>query len=162
MSNTTLVLRLFVITACLISMVAMGLGFFRYHKYWNEKTRDYWFGRLMWCIVGITGCTEAIIRNTSFRYSIVFFIVAAAVTLKGVLTPGEWGTPREALAKQDALKVHAPRLAHLPWATWPWNRCVARRENRSRCDLRRGHEGDHVLERGVSGDWPWSTKFTDS
>lgn len=49
--------------------------------------------------------------------------------------------------------------AEIPWATWPWNRCPARREDYARCDLRKGHTGDHLLERGIGGIWAWSTEF---
>ena len=51
------------------------------------------------------------------------------------------------------------------WATWPWQQCRARREPRSgeffgRCELRKGHAGDHALERGF--DSPrWSTNWSD-
>lgn len=47
------------------------------------------------------------------------------------------------------------------WTTWPWNQCKARlpkadRNNYSgcygRCDLKKGHNGDHCLERGIAGD----------
>lgn len=47
-------------------------------------------------------------------------------------------------------------------ASWPWNRCTARRERHrfqnywGRCDLRRGHDGLHLLERGMDELW-WST-----
>lgn len=45
------------------------------------------------------------------------------------------------------------------WATWPWNRCPARTERWERCDLRKGHDGDHALERGL--DIPrWNTRWT--
>jgi hypothetical protein len=53
----------------------------------------------------------------------------------------------------------------LPWAKWPWQRCFAYREPRDgshyhgRCELRRGHPGDHALERGF--DTPrWSSDWT--
>jgi hypothetical protein len=52
----------------------------------------------------------------------------------------------------------------LPWAHWPWQSCPARVEPNpsglyGRCELRRGHEGDHALERGF--DIPrWSTRWT--
>jgi hypothetical protein len=54
---------------------------------------------------------------------------------------------------------------HLPWAR-PWQRrCAAVREQRpgslywGQCELRRGHAGDHALDRGY--DVPrWSTDWT--
>jgi len=57
-------------------------------------------------------------------------------------------------------------MESLPWARWPWQACIARREQRGtsslfgRCELRRNHEGDHALERGM--DIPrWSTDWSD-
>ena len=50
------------------------------------------------------------------------------------------------------------------WAKWPWQACKARKEPNSsgywgRCELRKGHDGDHALERGF--DIPrWSTEWT--
>jgi len=53
----------------------------------------------------------------------------------------------------------------LPWAGWWQRRCRAVREPKpdapyyGRCELRRGHDGDHALERGF--DTPrWSTGWT--
>lgn len=52
--------------------------------------------------------------------------------------------------------------AKLPWSRW-WNQCRARKEPNTaghwgRCELKRGHSGDHILERGMiligwSTDW---------
>ena len=48
------------------------------------------------------------------------------------------------------------------WAGWWQRRCLARTVEgpyRGRCELRRGHDGDHALERGF--DIPrWSTRWT--
>jgi hypothetical protein len=58
----------------------------------------------------------------------------------------------------------APAASDLPWAKWSWQCCPARVEPNpsgpyGRCELRRGHEGDHALERGF--DTPrWSTRWT--
>jgi hypothetical protein len=44
-------------------------------------------------------------------------------------------------------------VSGLPWApAWPWLRCRARGGDGcyyGRCDLRRGHDGAHALERGM-------------
>jgi hypothetical protein len=57
-------------------------------------------------------------------------------------------------------------MESLPWARWSWQACTARRERRpdvpyfGRCELRRNHDGDHALERGM--DIPrWSTDWSD-
>lgn len=55
-------------------------------------------------------------------------------------------------------------INELPWAFWWWQTCRAVKEpNKSgywgRCELKKGHEGDHALERGA--DVPrWSTEWT--
>jgi hypothetical protein len=52
----------------------------------------------------------------------------------------------------------------LPWYEYPWQRrCKAVKEPGEgywgRCELRRGHLGDHALERGME-TCRWSTRFT--
>lgn len=54
--------------------------------------------------------------------------------------------------------------ADLPWQRWPWERrCKAVKEPGcwywGRCELRRNHEGDHALERGMEVA-RWSTRWT--
>lgn len=45
------------------------------------------------------------------------------------------------------------------WAKYPWQRCAARTEYYKRCELKRGHAGDHTLNHVL--DFPqWSTKWT--
>lgn len=92
-------LRIVVIVVCSAAMVIMLIGFARFRKSWNEKTRDYWFGRMMWCLTGVIGCSESLIRHTSFRYSTIFIVAAGLVTLKGTMTKGSWGTPPEVADK---------------------------------------------------------------
>lgn len=49
-------------------------------------------------------------------------------------------------------------IKYHPWALWPWARCKAAtidEYGKCRCDLRRGHEGHHVAERGMY-DVVWS------
>jgi multisubunit Na+/H+ antiporter MnhG subunit len=102
--DLVILLRLFLIALCASSVLIMLVGFFRFHTDWNEKTRDYWFGRVMWCIAAISSSSEAIVRHSSFRYSIGFFIVAGLVTLKGVLQRGSWGTSTDAVNKNTKFK----------------------------------------------------------
>jgi hypothetical protein len=53
----------------------------------------------------------------------------------------------------------------LPWQEYPWQRrCKAVKEPNwssywGRCELRRGHWGDHALERGMEV-LRWSTRWT--
>lgn len=77
---------------CVLSMVIMSRDFYVYHKIWNEKTRDYWYGRMMWAVVGLSASIEGLIRDSPFRYTFVFTAVAIIVTLKGNLQKGKWGS----------------------------------------------------------------------
>jgi hypothetical protein len=61
-------------------------------------------------------------------------------------------------------RVKLQMTSNLPWSPGFWNRCSAVRERRAgapywgRCDLKRGHDGPHALERGF--DTPrWSTDW---
>jgi hypothetical protein len=40
-------------------------------------------------------------------------------------------------------------LSGLRWSRWPWDRCPARHRLGIRCDLRLGHAGPHVADRGM-------------
>lgn len=87
----TFILRSVIIAICLTSCVLMTVGFVRYRTLWNQKTRDYWYGRMAWSVFGVAGSLEGIIRATPLRYSTAFLIAAALVTLKGNLQKGNWG-----------------------------------------------------------------------
>lgn len=73
--------------------------------------------------------------------------------------PGQWPPPTF---------IPEEEPVSLPWAWWPWHRCRAVKEPDStvsgggyfgRCDLVRGHFGDHALERGMETP-RWSTRWT--
>lgn len=84
-------LRVVIIVMCLASLILMARDFRVHGKGWNEKTRDYWYGRNMWTLTGLIGCVEGIVRGVPFRYTLIFFTVAALVTLKGNMQRGGWG-----------------------------------------------------------------------
>lgn len=85
------VIRILVVIVCFASLILMTHDFYKYHDDWNQKTRDYWYGRVMWTLVGISGGIEGTLRHTPFRYSLVLLIAAALATLKGNLQRGKWG-----------------------------------------------------------------------
>lgn len=84
--------RILIGIACAMSIILMVAGFARHHHGWNSKTRDYWYGRLMWTVVGVSSAVEGIARGTAFRYTLIFMAAAALATLKGNLQKGTWGT----------------------------------------------------------------------
>lgn len=80
---------------CIISLVIMIDSFLKYRQYWNTKTLDYWYARVMWTVGGLSVCVEGVIRHLPIRYSFVFVVAAALTTLKGNLRRGRWGGVRE-------------------------------------------------------------------
>jgi hypothetical protein len=85
--------------------------------------------------------------------------------------PGPPGVPdrphrlsrrQERFIKAFGQELNSPEL---PWQEYPWQRrCKAVKEPGEffywgRCELRRGHLGDHALERGMEV-LRWSTRFT--
>jgi len=47
---------------------------------------------------------------------------------------------------------HDDHYRNLPWANWPWQKCIAvtiDAYGRCRCELKSGHDGDHRAERGM-------------
>lgn len=89
--NALFIARILLIVMCAVSIILMSRDFNRYGPYWNQKTRDYWYGRMAWCISGVIWGLESTIRHAPFRYTFVFLFVAALVTLKGNAQGGRWG-----------------------------------------------------------------------
>ena len=79
--------------------------------------------------------------------------------------PGHDGPCAAREVKPDVRYDQFGRIHPREWAMWPWQQCRARREpghpdgRWGRCELRRGHAGDHALEFGMS-DLRWSTAAT--
>lgn len=80
------------LVVCVLSFVFMWIGYARFHKVWNIKTRDYWYGRVAWSSAGIFLCLEQLARKFPFNYAMVFVLAGALITLKGNMRPGPWGT----------------------------------------------------------------------
>lgn len=85
-------LRVVIALVCLVSIVVMTISFIRHRNIWNQKTRDYWYGRLMWMVVGFSACIEGLVRDSPLRYTFIFTTAAALITLKGNLQRGSWGS----------------------------------------------------------------------
>lgn len=89
------VLRGVIAFVCLVSIAIMVDSFIKYHDYWNSKTRDYWYARVMWTVGGVAGSIEGIVRGIPMKYSYVIVVAASLTTLKGNLKKGRWGGVRE-------------------------------------------------------------------
>lgn len=89
------------IVICSFSMILMAHDFIRDHRVWNQKTRDYWYGRNMWTITGIIAGVEGLVRDIPFRYTLVFLFAAALATLKGNLQRGRWGNAEPHTKKNE-------------------------------------------------------------
>lgn len=76
---------------CIWSMYIMTKSYYKNHTKWNAKTIDYWYGRLMWTVVGLAACIEGLIRQSPFRYSFVLLMAAVIVTFKANVQRGSWG-----------------------------------------------------------------------
>lgn len=83
--------RILVAILCVWSMYIMTKSYVKNHRNWNQKTIDYWYGRQVWTVVGLSACIEGLVRNSPFRYTFVFIVVAVIATLKGNLQKGKWG-----------------------------------------------------------------------
>lgn len=85
------VVRVVILVVCVTTLVLMSRAFFRQRNKWNEKTRDYWYGRMMWALVGVSSAIEGIARGVPFRYTLILIAAASLATLKGNLRKGPWG-----------------------------------------------------------------------
>ena len=84
-------LRFILLLACCVSFVMLVHKYLGHRKYWNMKTKDYWYALLMWSIAGISYGTEGIVRDRPLGPTLVFVFAAAVVSVKGVLKKGAWG-----------------------------------------------------------------------
>ncbi len=85
------VIRILVIWSCSVAIGAMVFQISKHRAEWNPKTIDLWYGRMMWCVFGVSAAIEGLIRETPFRYSQILLLGASLATLRGILTPGSWG-----------------------------------------------------------------------
>lgn len=70
----------------------LGQRFSKSGADWNVKTKDYWFALVMWSVAGSALAIEGIFRDSSPGARLVFLFIASAVTLKGLLRRGSWGS----------------------------------------------------------------------
>jgi hypothetical protein len=73
---------------CMIWLIG---GLIKQYEYWNTKTRDLWYSRLMWSGVGIGISIEGIIYDRGMTYTLVFVTAASLITFKGLNIKGSWG-----------------------------------------------------------------------
>lgn len=66
-------------------------GLYRQKEQWNVKTRDFWYSRLMWAVVGIAISIEGIYFHRTLTYSLPMVTIASLVTFKGLAKKGSWG-----------------------------------------------------------------------
>ncbi len=57
-------------------------------------------------------------------------------------------------------------VTDVPWATWPWTNCPASTGGTglavAHCDLKKGHDGPHIAERGLGADICWTEHYRPS
>ena len=87
------VLRVVNTLLCSLTFLLMLGGMKRHGQEYNKKTRDYWYGRLMWAVTGIVISFEGIRTNATSEFVPVAVLFAVVVTLKGILQKGPWGHP---------------------------------------------------------------------
>jgi len=83
--------RIAIFCVCVVSFFIMTIGYQRHRHEWNKKTRDYWYGRVMWILTGVVIVVEGFIQHSRDDYSLVFVTAASLATLKGNLQKGTWG-----------------------------------------------------------------------
>lgn len=58
---------------------------------WNTKTKDYWFAIVLWCLTSVVLAIEGVYEDRPLEPRLVFYVMATAVTLKGLLSKSSWG-----------------------------------------------------------------------
>lgn len=85
------VFRIFLFVLSAYSAVVLVLRYRREGADWNTKTKDIWYGSLMWSIAGCIFVLQAIALDRPFTAATVFMTAAILVTGKGVHGKGPWG-----------------------------------------------------------------------
>lgn len=83
--------RLINLITCSTCVIILLGGFARHRNHYNVKTRDYWYGRVMWCATGVVISFEGIDKEFPLTIVPLFVFIASIVTLKGMLQKGQWG-----------------------------------------------------------------------
>jgi hypothetical protein len=91
------ILRIVNVNLCFVLVLLLFGGLIRHHKHYNQKTRDYWYSRVMWCATGIAVSIEELRADAGFTVVPIFVIAATIVTFKGVFQKGPWGYHGEEL-----------------------------------------------------------------
>lgn len=81
---------------CLVWLVG---GLIKQKDYWNVKTRDLWYSRLMYAVLQIVLSAEGIYYGRDSTYSLAFVTAAGLVTAKGLYKKGAWGYDPEDLQR---------------------------------------------------------------
>lgn len=61
------------------------------HKTWNEKTKDYWYAMVMWCLTAGVLVFQGILLDLGFTPGFVLLVAATLVTGRGLHRKGTWG-----------------------------------------------------------------------
>lgn len=85
-------LRLANLIVSFACVCVLGHRFSKRGNSWNVKTKDYWFALVMWCVAGSALAIEGIYRDSPPGARLAFLFIASAVTLKGLLRGGAWGS----------------------------------------------------------------------
>lgn len=84
--------RVLLVVVLVYTLGVLTNRFVRAHKLWNEKTLDYWYAMVMWCIAGVILLIQGVKFDYGFTPGFVLLIAATLVTGRGVHRKGDWGS----------------------------------------------------------------------
>ena len=64
-------------------------------KDWNVKTKDHWFGLVMWSLAGCVFSLQGVALDRPLTVGFVFLTAAVLATGKAVHKNGDWGSNAE-------------------------------------------------------------------
>lgn len=85
------IIRVVDLSMSLICLTILMRRFGQNSDAYNTKTRDYWFAMVLWCVTSVALAIEGMLEDRPLEPRLMFYVLATAVTLKGLLNRSPWG-----------------------------------------------------------------------
>lgn len=85
-------LRAGLLLILIYSLVVLIDRFARLRALWNDKTKDYWYAMLMWCIAGVVLLIQGMVLDRGVTPGLILLTASTLVTGRGVHRKGDWGS----------------------------------------------------------------------
>lgn len=85
------IIRVISLGMAIVCLTLLGKRFAKSRDQYNTKTRDYWYATVLWCVASVALALEGMYEDRPMEPRLIFYTLATAVTLKGLLSKSDWG-----------------------------------------------------------------------